>query len=234
MKRIFLYLLVILAFFIIGVLIANFLVMPLIVHKGREVVVPNVCNLFLEDAVKELKKRDLEGLVTERRHDPIIEEGYIIIHEPLPNQAVKSGRIIHLTVSLGPQVIKVPFLAGVDIEKGELILKRLGFTIEKIDYVNSDTIVRGRIIRTIPETEVELTKGDAMKIIVSKGPVLKMPNLTGKTQHEVEVELGKLGLVLGEIKQVEGSGIKGSVIVQSPAPDEIVEPGDTVTLMVIK
>lgn len=234
MKRILLYLLVIFAFFIVGILIANFLIMPSIVHKGREVIVPNVCNLSLEEAMNELKKRGLDGFATERRHDQIIEEGYIIIQDPLPDQKVKSGRIIHLTVSSGPQVIKVPFLAGVDIQKGELILKRLGFTIEKIDYVNSDTITRGKIIRTIPEPEVELTKGDAVKVIVSKGPVLKMPNLTGKTQREVEAELEKLGLVFGEIKEVEGSGVKGSVIVQSPAPDEIVEPGDTVTLMVIK
>ncbi len=234
MKKALLYFLVILAFFVVGILLANFLIMPSIVHKGREVIVPNVCNLSLEEAMNELKKRGLDGLATERRHDQIIEEGYIIIQDPLPDQKVKSGRIIHLTVSLGPQVIKVPFLAGVDIQKGELILKRLGFTIEKIDYVNSDTIIRGKIIRTIPEPEVELTKGDAVKVIGSKGPVLKMPNLTGKTQHEVEAELEKLGLVLGEIKEVEGSGVKGNVIVQSPAPGEIVEPGDTVTLMVIK
>ncbi len=234
MKKALLYLLVILAFFIVGILIANFLIMPSIVHKGREVIVPNVCNLSLEEAMNEMKKRGLDGLATERRHDQIIEEGYIIIQDPLPDKKVKSGRIIHLTVSLGPQVINVPFLAGIDIQKGELILKRLGFTIEKTDYVNSDTIIRGKIIRTIPEHEVELTKGDAVKVIVSKGPVLKMPDLAGKTQHEVEAELEKLGLVFGEIKEVEGSGVKGSVIVQSPAPGEIVEPGDTVTLMVIK
>lgn len=234
MKRIFVYLLVILAFFIVGVVLANFLIMPLIVHRGKEVIVPNVCNMSLENATKELKDFGLEGLVSERRHDQIIEEGYIIIQEPLPNQKVKSGRIINLTVSLGPQVVKVPFLAGVDIEKGELILKRLGFTIEKIDYVNSDTIVRGKIIRTIPEPDVELTKGDSIKVIVSKGPVLMMPDLTGKTRQEFEIQIEKLGLVLGEVKEVEGSGVKGSVIVQSPAPEEVIEPGDTVTLMVIK
>ena len=184
--------------------------------------------------MKELKGRNLEGLVSERRHDQIIEEGFIIIQEPLPDEKVKAGRIIHLTVSLGPQVIKVPFLIGVDIEKGELILKKLGFTIEKIDYVNSDTITRGEIIETIPEAEAALTKGDAIKLVVSKGPILKMPDLTGKTPQEYEIALDKMGLILGEVKEVEGSGLKGSVIVQNPAPEEVVEPGDTVTLMVIK
>ena len=234
MKRILVYLSVIFAFFIVGVVVANFIIMPLIVHRGQEVTVPNVCNMSLENATKELQDRGLEGLVSERRHDQIIEEGYIIIQEPLPDEKVKKGRIIHLTVSLGPQVIRVPFLAGVDIEKGELILKRLGFTIEKIEYVNSDTIPRGEIIKTIPEPEVELTKGDAIELVVSKGPILKMPDLNGKIPREYEPVLDKMGLILGEIKEVEGSGIKGSVIVQSPAAEEVVEPGDTVTLMVIK
>jgi len=234
MKKIFIYLLVIFAFFIIGVIAANFVIMPLIVHRGREIVVPNVCNMSLENATKTLEDRGLEGLVSERRYDQIIEEGYIIIQEPLPDEKVKSGRIINLTVSLGPQVIKVPFLTGVDIEKGQLILKKLGFTIENIEYVNSDTITRGEIIRTIPEPEIELTKGDAIKLVVSKGPILKMPDLTGKTPQEYEIVLEKMSLILGEVKEVEGSGVKGSVIVQSPAPEEVIEPGDTVTLMVIK
>ena len=108
------------------------------------------------------------------------------------------------------------------------------FTIEKIDYVNSDTITRGEIIRTIPEPEIELTKGDAIKLIVSKGPVLLMPDLTGKTQREYEILIEKMDLILGEVKEVEGSGVKGSVIVQSPAAEEVDEPGDTITLMVIK
>ncbi len=234
MKRILVYLLVIIAFFIVGAIMANFVIMPMLVHRGREVIVPNVCNMSLENATKELEDRGLEGLVSERRYDQIIEQGYIIIQEPLPDEKVKSGRIIHLTVSLGPQVIKVPFLTGVNIDKGELILKKLGFKIEKIEYVNSDTITRGEIIRTIPEPDIELTKGDAIELIVSKGPILMMPDLTGKTQQDYEILLNKMGLILGEVKEVEGSGVKGSVIVQNPAPEEVVEPGDTVTLMVIK
>jgi serine/threonine-protein kinase len=234
MKRILVYLLVIIAFFIVGAVMANFVIMPMLVHRGREVIVPNVCNMSLENATKELEDRGLEGLVSERRYDQIIEQGYIIIQEPLPDEKVKSGRIIHLTVSLGPQVIKVPFLTGVNIDKGELILKKLGFKIEKIEYVNSDTITRGEIIRTIPEPDIELTKGDAIELIVSKGPILMMPDLTGKTQQDYEILLNKMGLILGEVKEVEGSGVKGSVIVQNPAPEEVVEPGDTVTLMVIK
>lgn len=234
MRRFFVYSVTILVFFIIGVIIANFIIMPLIVHMGKEIAVPNVCNLPLERAVQELKKKNLEGVVTERRYDEIIEEGKVIVQDPLPSAKVKKGRIINLTVSLGPETIKVPYLSGVDIEKGKLIVKRLGLTIEAIDCLFSDSIAKDKIIKTIPESETELKKGDAVKLIISKGPILKMPNLAGKDLSEAKSILKKMGLILGEIKEVEGSGTKGSVIVQNPAPEQVVNSGDTVSLMVIK
>jgi beta-lactam-binding protein with PASTA domain len=235
MKKAFIYTVVIILFFVLGIVVANFLIMPLIVHMGKEVAVPNVCNLPLEKAIQELKKKNLEGVVVERRYDQIIEEGKVIVQEPLPNDRVKEGRIINLTVSLGTEILKIPYLIGVDVEKGKSILRKLGFTIETIEFVLSDSIAKNKIIQTVPEAEVELKKGDAVKLIVSKGEPLKMPNLTGKNIDDVKIILKKLGLVLGEIKEVEGSdGNKGSIIVQHPAPEQIVKLGDTVTVMVIK
>jgi len=234
MKKIILYAVTVLAFFVVGIFIANFVIMPLIVRRGKEIIVPNVCNLSLETAIEELKKRDLEGIVTERRYDQIIEEGKVIIQTPLPNSKVKAGRIINLTVSLGPETMKVPYLEGVDIEKGKLIIEKLGLKIEVIDYSFSDSVAKDKIIKTGPEPEVELKKGDAIKLTVSKGPVLKMPNLTGKDLTEAKIIINKMGLVLGEIKEIEGSGNKGSVLIQSPKPEQTIAAGDTVSLMVIK
>ena len=85
MKKSFIYLITILGFFIIGILIANLVIMPYIVQKGKTVSVPNVCNLPLEDAIEELKTQNLEGVVTERRYDQIIEEGCVIVQNPLPD-----------------------------------------------------------------------------------------------------------------------------------------------------
>lgn len=234
MRRALIYIAVILAFFIGGVIIANFIIMPLIVHRGREIVVPNVTHLPVETAIEELKKKELDGVVTERRHDPIVEEGKVITQEPLPDAKVKKGRLINLTVSLGPETVKIPHLIGVDIDKGQLIMKRLGFVVESSEYVFSDTIPRDKIIQTIPGAEVELRKGENVKLIVSKGPELKMPNLSGMDIDEAKILCNKLGLVLAEIKEVEGSGTKGSILVQNPAPGQVVSPGDSVSVMVIK
>jgi beta-lactam-binding protein with PASTA domain len=117
MRRTLIYTGIILAFFVIGVLIANFLVMPLLVGRGEEVAVPNVCDLTLDDAIEQLEGAGLEGVVVERRFDQIIKEGNVIIQEPFPEARVKKGRIINLTVSLGPETIKVPYLMGISYEK---------------------------------------------------------------------------------------------------------------------
>ena len=164
MKRVYIYSITVLAFFVIGVVIANLIIMPRIVHMGKEIGVPNVCNLPLETAVQELKEKDLEGVVIERRYDNIIEEGKVIIQDPLPKAKVKAGRIINLTISLGPQTIKVPYLAGVDIEKGKLIIEKLGLTIDTVNFLLSDSVAKDKIIRTIPAPEVELKKGEAITL----------------------------------------------------------------------
>jgi len=57
MKRFLTYLIIVLIFFIIGLLMANFLLIPMVVRKGEEVSVPNVCNLPLDSATMVLRKK---------------------------------------------------------------------------------------------------------------------------------------------------------------------------------
>ena len=61
-----------------------------------------------------------------------------------------------------------------------------------------------------------------------------MPNVVGQQLSRAQVILERIGLVIGKIEEVQGSGEKGAIIVQNPEPERIVESGDTVTLIVIK
>ncbi len=232
MKKLLPYIIIIIAFFIIGILLANFLIMPSLVHMGEEVTVPNVSNLTLDEAIAELKKSGLQGVVIERRFDPIIEEGKIIIQEPLPDALVKKGRIVNLSVSLGLETVQVPYLVGVDLERASLIIDRIGLLIGSIDSVFSDSVARGRIIKTSPNPGVTVKKGNVISLTMSLGQGLKMPNVIGMKLLEAEDLLKKLGLFIGEVKEVEASGKHGIVVIQNPQSDEAVSAGDSVRLMV--
>jgi beta-lactam-binding protein with PASTA domain len=234
MRKPLIYSAIILAFFVVGIILANFLIMPLMVGKGEEVVVPNVCNLPLDNAIEELKSAELEGVVVERRFDRIIEEGNVIIQEPLPDAKVKRGRLINLTVSLGPETINVPYLSGVSYEQGVSIINKIGLVVGKVDSVFSDSVEPGNIIGTVPEAETRLKKGDQIRLLLSKGLIRRMPNVVGTQLSQAQVVLKRMGLIIGNVEEVQGSGAKGTIIVQNPEPERIVEIGDTVSLMVIK
>jgi len=234
MRRTLIYAGIILAFFVIGVLTANFLIMPLLVGRGEEVVVPNVCDMTLDDAIEHLKTFGLEGVVVERRYDNIIDEGNVIVQEPLPDAQVKKGRIINLTVSLGLETIKVPYLIGVNYEQGLSIIRKLGLVVASVDSAYSDSIDAGKIIGTSPVAETEVKKGENIGLILSKGIVRRMPNVVGMQLSQAQVSLERLGLIMGKVEEIRGSGKKGTIIVQNPEQGRIVNIGDTVTVMVIK
>jgi len=234
MRRFFVYALLILIFFLVGLLLANFIIMPSIVRRGKEVTVPNVCGVPLDTATAILKKNQLQGVVVERRFDKIIDEGMVIIQEPLPGTKVKRGRIINLSVSLGPETIQIPDLTGLEFTKAKLIIEKLAIALDAVDSAYSDSIPPGRIIQTSPPADSEIVKGSSIRVVISRGPLLKMPNLVGQPLAAARDTLKKLSLVVREIKEIEGSGEKNTVMVQSPEPDRIVNPGDSVNLMVVK
>ncbi|UCD19125.1 MAG: PASTA domain-containing protein [candidate division WOR-3 bacterium] len=234
MRRILIYSAIVVAFFVAGILMANFLIMPLLVGRGEEVIVPNVCNVHLDSAIVELKNVGLEGVVVERRFDRIIEEGNVIIQEPLPDARAKKGRIVNLTVSLGAETISVPYLSGISYEQGLSIIRRIGLVVTRVDSVFSDSIEPGKIIGTVPEAETAVKKGDGLILILSKGLIRRMPNVVGQQLSQAQLILERMGLVIGTIEEVQGSGRKGTVILQNPEPGRIVNVGDTATVMVIK
>jgi len=228
------YAVLILIFFIVGILLANFIIMPSFVRGGKEVTVPNVCTISLDSAIAVLKKNKLQGVVVERRYDKIIDEGKVIIQEPLPDVKVKRGRIINLSISLGAETVKIPFLSGLDLEKGKMIFEKLGLLIDEIDSAYSDSIGRGKIIKTFPEFDSDIVKGGSVRVTYSRGVLLKMPNLVGLTLAQAKDTLSKLSLVIRGIQEVEGSAAKNTIMVQNPEPEKVLNPGDSVNLIVVK
>jgi len=234
LRRFLTYAVLILIFFIVGILLANFIIMPSFVRGGKEVTVPNVCTIPLDSAIAVLKKNKLQGVVVERRYDKIIDEGKVIIQEPLPNVKVKRGRIINLSISLGAETVKIPFLSGLDLEKGKMIFEKLGLLIDDIDSAYSDSIGRGKIIKTFPEFDSDIVKGGSVKVTYSRGALLRMPNLVGLTLAQAKDTLAKLNLVIRGIQEVEGSAAKNTIMVQNPEPEKALNPGDSINLIVVK
>jgi serine/threonine-protein kinase len=220
---------------LLGFIVGNYIVMPLLVGKGNEVEVPEVVGLPLEEAIVVLEERGFESAANEKRPDTLYSEGMVVEQRPVGGSKVKKGRLIQLVVSSGEESVRVPYLLGLTLEQATSIAQRRNFEIEQVDTVQSDTVPAGRIVAMKPDPEIRVAKGTKLRLYISAGPIDKnipVPNLIDLPLEQAKEMLEADSLVLGEVRRMEVSGKGGIVILQSPDPGVFVGAGDTIKLTV--
>jgi serine/threonine-protein kinase len=235
-KRLLFWVLIAFSSFVIGIILMNFVIMPLIVRHGNIVVVPDVTEMKLDEAEKVLISMKLEPYIELFDFDPAVPENYVYKQEPLPGTELKIARRVKLWVSKGQKKILVPYLTGLPLVQAENILQKFELQVAKIESIETDSFPPGKVIRTVPESNTPVGKNTGITIIISKGDEeegFPMPNLFGRNLAAVEKPLAEMGLVLGNVKYVESeTGEDGEIILQSPQPGVLIATGDTVTLVV--
>jgi serine/threonine-protein kinase len=220
--------------FFIGILVFNFIVMPGFVKLGREVEVPEVIGRSLDEAETILSRAKLHSHVQSQIYDPLIPEGFVARQTPAPGKKVKEGKRISLVVSSGPQLAKVPDLAGVRLEQAERLVNLVGLTVGDVVYIHSSTVPEGAVIESHPPSDDELELGKPLDLVVSKGKekeIFAMPNLIGLSRADAEDIIETRKLVLGEVKAIETESFDDEkVLLQGPLPGDVVTEGDTVEL----
>lgn len=235
-KKILFWIIIAFVSFVAGVLLMNFIIMPLIVRQGDIVAVPDVTEMKLEDAERVLKSMKLEPYIELYDFDPTVPENYVFKQVPIPGTELKISRRVKLWISKGQENILVPYLAGLPLVQAENILRRFELKVANIESVESDSFPPGRVLKTYPPSNTPVSKHTGIRIIISKGSEKEgfpMPNLFGRNLSEVEKPLREMGLVIGNIKYIQSeNGEEGEIILQSPQPEVQVSPGDTITLAV--
>ncbi|TET22717.1 MAG: PASTA domain-containing protein [Candidatus Stahlbacteria bacterium] len=220
---------------ILGFLVGNYIVVPLIVGKGDEVEVPEVVGLPLEEAIVLLEEQGFESVADEKRPDTLYVEGTVLEQRPGAGSKIKKGRLVQLTVSSGEESVRVPYLLGLTLEQATAIAQRRNFQIEQVDTVQNDTVPPGRIVAMKPDPEIRVAQGTKLRLYISAGPIDKtipVPNLIdlplGRAQEMLEAD----SLVLKEVRRMEVAGKGGIVVLQSPEPGVFVGKGDTIRVTV--
>ena len=236
-KRVIFWVFVACASFITGILIMNFIVMPLIVRKGDIVTVPDVTEMKLKEAERILKSFKLEPYIELYEFDQVVPENYVTKQEPLPGTELKVSRRIKLWVSKGPKKILVPYLTGLPLVQAENILERFELKVAEVESIDSDSFPPGRVIKTYPNSNTPVNKNTGIKVVISKGSDeegFPMPNLFGRNLSEIEKPIREIGLIIGNIKYIQSdTGEDGEIILQSPQPEVLVSYGDTISLVII-
>ncbi|MGB2803890.1 MAG: PASTA domain-containing protein [Candidatus Zixiibacteriota bacterium] len=217
-------------------LFSDRVIMPIVVHWGEAITVPDLIGLSLEEAETISERKGLSLQVLAEVHDPTQPPGTILSQIPLPNTRVREGRFVKITLSKGGKTVLVPKLEGVSIRQAELLLMHEGLEMGDVSWVPSDFFPEDVVIASIPSHETPVPAGMPVNLTVSLGMMpdtVVVPDLVGTNIDQGKKMLREIGLELGRIKlKVNDDFLPGTILRQSLEPGQKVERGARIVLEV--
>ncbi len=140
-------------------------------RHGHNVVVPNLVGLQVEEANIILNAKEIHAEIVDSIYHAEAIPGAILAQVPKPNNRVKEGRSIYLTVySKSPKQVSVPGLVDYSTRQATALLNSLGFnqiTIKEIpsQYAGLVIAVEYRGKRLAPEEKVPA--GSPLQLVIS-------------------------------------------------------------------
>ncbi|MEV6748344.1 Stk1 family PASTA domain-containing Ser/Thr kinase [Streptomyces sp. NPDC051080] len=134
------------------------------------------------------------------------------------------------------QFTQVPLLLGQTEKDAQQRLSKAGLEVKGVERAYSDTVDRGKVISSDPESGDRIRGNDAVKLVVSRGPeIVKVPDVQDLSLADARRELKKAGLVPGMVtKEFSEGTARGDVIRTDPAAGTERHPDSAVALHVSK
>lgn len=143
------------------------------ISKGqKQVPVPYLIGREEREAYLLLSTNELEPGDVIRRESEEYPTGVVIDQNPRSEIMVEAGTKVNFVVSTGSKIktIKLEDYRGKTISWAKDKLKELGLEPGELKYEESDKYSEGIIIEQNPGPNVEVSQGDAVNFVISKGP----------------------------------------------------------------
>ena len=212
------------------------------VRKGRTVTftiskgpessdMPELTNKSSAEAIKQLDALKL-GLkvVTEDEGSDTITKGYVTRTEPKAGTKLEKRQTVTLYISLGSN--KMPNLRNESKENAEARIKAMELNLKMVFLEEeNDEIEEGKVIRTSPAADSELTKGQQITLYISLGDgKVVVPQVLGFSKMDA-IQLLRDANLGYEVKEIYDETVeKGKVISQSELPNSRVKKDTIVTI----
>ena len=219
--------------FALLIVILNWIVMPLVVGRGRETTVPNVVGLDRFAAEESLLKAGLRLGEVRSASNATVPQDRVVTQHPEPGQRVKLGRQVYLDVSRGGSRLKVPHVEGLTLARATALLAESGLPIAGVESLRTPNLPPGQVVATRPPAGIEVSQGERIFIqIAARVGNFPMPNLVGMSLETAQGIVASQGLTLGEVKRAPSDEPAGDVLIQYPEEGMTVRDLDTVSLIV--
>lgn len=134
------------------------------------------------------------------------------------------------------QFTHVPAVIGQSESAAKKRLTDAGLAVKKVDRRYSDTVKRGTVIETDPETGARVRGNASVTVVVSRGPeMVKVPDVSGKPLADAKKALAGAGLTPGAVtEEFNEDTDQGSVVSTDPAAGAPRRADTAVALVVSK
>jgi eukaryotic-like serine/threonine-protein kinase len=197
--------------------------------RPERVDVPNVLGQPVSTAQERL---DAEGLESDIKPVPnSAPRDTVLEQDPVAEERVDEGSTVVLTISSGPQLVRIPDVSGQTERDATRALQDVFLEVDP-EFGFSDTIPENRVIGTEPIAGTEIQAGTTVKLVISRGSnTVLVPSVVGQDDQAAlnALEAAELG---GTIVQRDDEAPAGEVVAQSPNAGKRVKQGSTVTIFV--
>jgi len=176
---------------------------------------PNVVGYTFEDARASVEDLGLKIEKSEAFNEEF-EEGTVISQIEEPGDDMYRGYILHVVVSLGSEMTKVPSVTGLNYDEAVKSIRQSGFSVsEEFEY--NENARKDTVYKQIPEAGELVAPDTLITILISMGPPLvsiEVPDLVGRMEADIVEELQELGLTIGRSSSAHSDEYPEGVIIR--------------------
>jgi len=132
--------------------------------------VPDVTRLRVDRALTVLETSGFQVAVDSVEADA--PEGQVVSTDPEAGTRVTLPSSIRMTVSLGPPLIELPDLVGMQEEEARAVLAELGFVVGEVENRARFGFGQGDVLETFPEAGAMVPRGGAIRLVVRRRSLL--------------------------------------------------------------
>ena len=209
-------------------------IMPAYTNYNEGITVPDVSQVSLEDAKKELTNHGLRYEVADRRSNEAYPADYVIDQTPAAEKIVKPDRKIYLTVNIESNpTVKVPKVVDLSFRNARIQLQNNGLEVGTVSYESSR--FKNSVLKQSTPPETVVPRGTVIDLTVSDGlggNLVDVPDIEGLRLSEAQQKLQEKGLRVKEIEfQPSRDVAPNTVLSYSPSKDRLME-GEMLKLIV--
>lgn len=189
--------------------------------------VPDIVRMSETQARQVLLEARLRPVYSESRYHNSIPEGAVIDQLVPPFKEIREGDPVTYVLSLGRQVriVEVPFLVSRRSESAQSEARELGLRVE-VEEQPSQNVSAGFVISQEPVGGMRVEEGETVRLVVSIGDKVKMPDVIGMSEQDAEAVIKSTDGVYVSYKDYQGFDKLGDFyfqvlpgVVVSTAPD---------------